>query len=204
MKQSIKTILITFCTLFLSLIFCNNASAQNLKVGQIKSFADGTRGIIFYVDKSGHGLVVSMIQAELPWIRNSKGKVSVNPTTDEDKLIVGISEKKASGMEGTKKIVKELGPYMAVAAQWCLDLGEGWYLPSASELNYLIVTANEEGKKTGPISLALMEAGYKPIKGWYWCCEDYSARQAWNIASGGGIASESKTSKAMVRAVRKF
>ena len=51
-----------FLTLFLLLGNISLKAQQNYKIGDIYTFDDNTKGIVFYVDTDGHGLVVSMEQ----------------------------------------------------------------------------------------------------------------------------------------------
>ena len=49
-----------FLALFLLLGTLSLNAQQNIKVGDIYTFDDNSKGVVFYVDDEGHGLAVSL------------------------------------------------------------------------------------------------------------------------------------------------
>ena len=174
---------------------------QDVKLGDLYTFEDGSKGIVFYVDEGGHGLVVSLQQEKRRWddetnfvycqdivnITNEK-KVSLN-------MIVGL------GKNNTSYIIGQLGKNKALAAKYSRDEGVEWYLPSAGELFQLIARANLYGE----IDESLMNNNGKKIKGWYWTSSEYNNGEAWRINENGKVKRCSKlATRIHVRAIREF
>lgn len=173
---------------------------QDVKLGDLYIFEDGSKGIVFYVDEGGHGLVVSLQQEKRRWddetnfvycqdiinITNEK-KVSLN-------MIVGL------GKNNTSYIIGQLGN-KALAAKCSRDEGVEWYLPSAGELFQLIARANLYGE----IDESLINNNGKKIKGWYWTSSEYNNGEAWRINENGKVKRCSKlATRIYVRAIREF
>lgn len=174
---------------------------QDVKLGDLYTFEDGSKGIVFYVDEGGHGLVVSLQQEKRRWddetnfvycqdivnITNEK-KVSLN-------MIVGL------GKNNTSYIIGQLGKNKALAAKYSRDEGVEWYLPSAGELFQLIARANLYGE----IDESLIKNDGKKIKGWYWTSSEYNNGEAWRINENGKVKRCSKlATRIYVRAIREF
>lgn len=173
---------------------------QDVKLGDLYTFEDGSKGVVFYVDEGGHGLVVSLQQEKRRWddetnfvycqdiinITNEK-KVSLN-------MIVGL------GKNNTSYIIGQLGN-KALAAKCSRDEGVEWYLPSAGELFQLIARANLYGE----IDESLINNNGKKIKGWYWTSSEYNNGEAWRINENGKVKRCSKlATRIYVRAIREF
>lgn len=188
----------------------------NISMGGLITFDDGTKGIVFYLDGSGHGLVVSLDETETKWQNETKAKncqdisLLVNENNQSKYLNIGL------GKQQTQMIISQLGWGKAPAAEWCLRHGEAWYLPSAGELWYLFSEANyiinsddrNNGSfdaKDGFISKMLKIAGGQPINSnWYWSSSEEEQKSAWNVSISGRVSTEEKTEEVAVRAVRFF
>ena len=174
-------------------------------VGTIQSFSDGSRGIVFYSDGKGHGLVVSLEESEAKWDK-SKGRdvqdiIDVPNMNDAAPYIAEIGK----GNSYTDAILRQLPFGYCPAAEWCRSLGDGWYLPTASELSYLFKVANEGKSKFGTISRALEAAGGAPLNGgWYWTSSEVARNEVVNISDGGAVATEKKAEENKVRAIKAF
>lgn len=168
-------------------------------VGTIKTFDDGTSGIIFYATEDGHGLVVSLMETSQKWLDARKYQdISMVPN-DEN-----VKSSLISGANYTNAILSQLGSSQAPAAAWCKSLGQEWYLPSAGELIYLFKIANLGDNESGPISTALISKGGGYFSDWYWCSSEQEKDEAWNISASGRTSSEDKKEELKVRAVRAF
>ena len=78
---------------------------------------DGVKGVVFYVDESGEsGLIMSMDQALLAW--------------STENVWVGCVSR---GEYNTEDMLKR-GEDKYPAAKWCVDHGEGWYMPNSDEM----------------------------------------------------------------------
>lgn len=165
------------------------------KVGDLKTFPDGTKGVVFYMDQEGKGLAVSLNEIETVWDGNRRCvdiPSIINCDEDNHNFLYG------EGKNNTQSIAQNLGAN-ANAANWCIKQGEGWYMPSAGELYYLVTTA----KKDSPVDLALQKYGSQ-LSGWYWASTEYSKTEAINVSSGGRVNTEEKKEEAKVRAIRAF
>ena len=182
----------------------NYANNPQREVGQLITFNDGSRGVIFYVDASGHGLAVSIDQTSVAW-EDAKGRKMhdiaeiMNEGSDCNTVLqAGL------GAQNTAAITRCYDGVFP-AANWCKSHGNGWYLPSAGELVYLFKEANKGQGSKGPISLILRNYSGKPLDGWYWSSNEAEKKEAWNISAGGRSSTEEKGEKDIqVRAVRQF
>ena len=169
---------------------------SNSTIGQLKTFPDGTSGVIFYDSGDGHGLVVALHEFEEQWARKNVDVYAISNDEDCIKVIV-------SGAKNTDMIIAQLGED-AYAALNCRQLGSDWYLPSSGELYYLLKIANQGKGDDGPISRALMMNGGGQIDGWYWSSSENDKDEAFNVSDGGSCHTEEKTEEANVRPVRAF
>lgn len=165
-------------------------------IGELKTFSDGTSGIVFYVDNDGHGLVVSLQEFEAQWSKKNVDVVSIANERSCNKVDF-------VGERNTNMIIAQLG-VNAVAAARCQQQGLGWYMPSSGELYHLIKIANNADGEDGPISKALKKNGGKVIDGWYWTSSENDDDEAFNISDSGSCHTEEKTEKVAVRAIRAF
>ena len=83
---------------------------------------DGVKGVVFHLlnEEGTSGYIVSMDETSLQW---STENVWVNCTSGR-------------GEWNTEDMLKR-GADKYPAAKWCVEHGEGWYMPSAKELQYL-------------------------------------------------------------------
>lgn len=82
---------------------------------------DGVKGVVFYVTEEGKsGYIMSMDEAYLQW---STENVWAN-------CVAG------RGDWNTEDMLK-LGANKYPAAKWCVEHGEGWFMPSTRELNWM-------------------------------------------------------------------
>jgi len=178
---------------------------SDVKVGDLMTFSDGSRGIVFYVDNEGHGLVVSMLATSAAWENAEKRKLcqdipSLPNLQGAKSFVYGL------GKTYTSYILEALGADRAPAAAWCVQQGEGWYLPSDGELWYLMAAANEGKEELGPVSMALIKSGGLSLSSdeWYWSSTENEKDEAVNVSCGGRLSSDYKNKLLLVRAVREF
>lgn len=174
---------------------------QNVKVGDVYTFEDNTRGVVFYIDEEGRALAVSLDQEKRRW------EEETNFVYCQD--IVSIAnEKKADlalnvglGKSNTSYAIQQLGERKAPACRYARNNSAEWYLPSAGELFYLMTNAN----LYGDIDKSLEAAGGKKLYGWYWTSSEYNNGEAWRIAHNGKTKRCSKlATRIYVRAIRMF
>ncbi len=184
-------------------------------IGELKVFPDGSKGIVFCLTDDGHGLAVSLDETELKWedVPNQyKCHDIVNlPNTNSDPTYLTYQ----MGWQNTNMIIQQIGS-QASAAYWCVQHGEGWYLPSAGELWYLFNEANgalygnnprerEDIVYTGPISVAIRNAGGRPFAiAEYWSSTECDKDDVYVVKSSGKISQSEKPDMVLVRAVRSF
>lgn len=89
---------------------------------------NGVRGIVIEVDADGHGIVMSIPQANLRWSEFKKSDAERLGLTDQHDGAVNQAAFARMAAEG--KVRWEDYP----AFKWCRNLGEGWYLPSINEM----------------------------------------------------------------------
>lgn len=174
---------------------------QNVKIGDLYTFDDGTKGVVFYVNEEGHGLVVSLQQEKRRWNEETNFVYCQDIVKIANEKSVELNMMMGLGKMNTSYIIQQLGEYKASAARYSRDEGVDWYLPTAGELFHLVAHANLNGE----IDDALVENGGKRIKGWYWTSSEYNNGEAWRIAENGMVKRGSKlATRINVRAIREF
>ena len=194
--------------LFLSILIAAYANAQTYKIGDLIEFPDKSFGVVFYLNQqTGDGLAVSMDEIETQWEAVDDEEDCHNIYKLLDKGSYGEFCIPGAGLEQTRLILEQLGPQYAPAAGWCMMHGEGWYLPSASELYQMLVVANKKGGDSGPLSSMIKGHGGQPIEHkCYWSSCEEDTEHAFNIFTipKKWKYSEDKNSEQGVRAVRQF
>ena len=166
------------------------------KVGDLKIFPDGTQGIVFYMDKDGNGLAVSLDESEMVWdASNNYFDINTLKNLKQENHAFNYGE----GEINTQKIIQYLGSN-AYAANWCLMYGEDWYLPSVGEMYYLVINSPKGSK----VANSLKTNGGGRISGWYWTSSEHDREEAINVSAGGTVHTETKDEDANVRAIRAF
>ena len=89
---------------------------------------NGVRGIVIEVDAEGHGIVMSIAQANLRWCEFKKSD-AVRLGLD-DQHDGAVNQAAFARMADEGKVRWEDYP----AFKWCRALGEGWYLPAINEV----------------------------------------------------------------------
>lgn len=165
-------------------------------IGDLVSFPDGTKGMVFFLDSDGKGLVVSLAEGEESWDNSYRPDdigMLKNIENDEEGMVYGL------GDGFTKAICASLGDD-GRAAFWCRLQGEGWYLPSMGEMYVLATTF----KDNPALQIALTNYKGGTINGWYWSSSEHDKKEAWNVSDGGWTSTEKKKEKNKVRAIRAF
>ncbi len=175
------------------------------EVGSIQTFTDGTRGVIFYTDGKGHGLVVSLEESKAKWdIAKSRDLYDIIEIPNQNDAFAGVFHI-GLGNDYTDAILRHFPAGHCPAAEWCRSLGVDWYLPSASELSYLLKVANDGKGKNGTISSVLQANGGVPLNGgWYWTSSECGRNEVVNISGSGSVATEEKGEENNVRAIKAF
>lgn len=164
------------------------------QVGDLKVFPDGSQGLVFYMD-NGKGLAVSIDESEMKW-DNSRRHVDIpylsNTDNDRKVFVYGL------GKNNTMAIIQQCGGN-AIAANWCVNHGAEWYLPSSGELYLLMMSA-----KKGSVLYSKLESSGVQLNGWYWSSSEHNKDEALNVSGGGSIHAEDKDEDVKVRAIRAF
>lgn len=194
--------------LFLSIVIAAYANAQTYQIGDLIEFPDKSFGVVFYLNQqTGDGLAVSMDEIKAQWQAVDDEDDCVNIYKLMDKGSYAEFCMPGVGLEQTNFILEQLGPQNAPAAAWCRMHGEGWYLPSASELHQMLVVANANGGDSGPLSSMVKSHGGQPINyKYYWSSCEEDKEHAFNICTikKKKKCSEDKNTEQGVRAVRQF
>ena len=176
---------------------------ENFVISREKQYRIGDLhmgGIVFFVDPSGkHGLVASLDDLDggpgVPW----------SDVTDEE-----IGDEARSATLGRNNTSAITGQQMATsAAQLCVNLGPGWYLPSNREL-YLLFSQeiiidqvlDNDGDDT---TNGLNQEYDRTTFGMYWSSTERNFERAWAYKALSGDSSHfDKEDTYRVRAVRAF
>ncbi len=165
----------------------------------VVTFADGSMGVVFYREGE-HGLVVSLDEISTQWQREDTYMYDLRGLPNgQMRFVVGM------GLTNTRTIISELGEHNALAAKWCVQHGEGWYLPSVGEMQYLMNVARSGKEVMGPVNLLIVQAGGKPLLSkYYWTSNEEDDDGAYNVSRSGEATDEDKDEKVAVRAIRQF
>lgn len=175
-----KTVVASIC-LFISCSFCPAwRITENLthKVGD-----EYLEGVIFYLytgtDGAEHGLIVAKEERQHVRWQNKATLVHANSMTD--------------GQENTKLLT------FSPARTYVESLGEGWYLPSISELGLLWGRRKE-------VNATLSRVGQPFSKTTYWSSTEYVELSALDFDFNGGYSGgrSLKTHHFTVRAIKQF
>ena len=174
--------------------------AEAVEVPDPKTYAlgdlydvNGVKGVVFYVEEDGNsGMIMSMDQEYLQW-------------STEYAWANCLSNK---GEWNTEDMLK-LGADKYPAAKWCVEHGEGWYMPSSYEMN-LMWTAVSDGKLDfDPEFVKLYNDKLEDpiIEDYYWSSSEISEDMAEVVVfiDDSVVCLEPKKDRFFhVRAVRKF
>lgn len=166
------------------------------RIGDLITFPDGTRGIVFYIGADGKGLSVSLAEGEEQWDANRRNEDISALRNFEDEygdLVYGAGEQ-------FSRIILSILGNQGKAAFWCNLQGNGWYLPSAGEL-FTLMSAFKENPMLKDV---LKNYGGGEMDGWYWSSSENDRDEAWNVSDGRWISTEKKHEKNKVRAIRSF
>ena len=159
---------------------------KTYKVGDY--YNDGQKeGVVFEVTPDGrHGKIVSMHEQACAWATGDIAKKQRIDTKNEDG---------AADLEIVKQIPNWESQYPAF--KWCVDLGEGWYLPSIYEMDKI----HENRHLINPV----LKDKIANINYWYWTSTEYNRLCAWRIPMPvTAFRNRLKSSITYVRAVAKF
>lgn len=104
---------------------------QNVKVGDIYTFDDNTKGVVFYVGEDGHGLAVSLEQEKRRWEEETNFVYCQDIVTIANEKDVATTLNVGLGKSNTAYIIQQLGENRVPAAKYSRKNGAEWYLPSA-------------------------------------------------------------------------
>ena len=188
-------------------IFCSNGDILMPDEYTAAGRTDGI-GVVFYVDGTGqHGWITYKGQsAALKWTTASFHSTGVHVYTSvrEEGNDANSVIKDLDGAGNTDEIKNETGQYEYSTANYpacgyAVDLGEGWYLPAAGQLNFMyayIPVLNDSLEKIGG---TLFGAD------WYlWSSDESSHDYAWFLKYDGSCNKSRKDQTGRVRAVRDF
>ena len=189
-----------FLALFLLLGSLSAKAQQNIKVGDIYTFDDNTKGVVFYVDNEGHGLAVSTIQEKRRWEDETNYVYCQDIVNITNEDIPSLDLHMGLGKTNTAFILDQLKDVKPIAAKYSRQEGIEWYLPSAGELHTLILA-----NSTGEINKALDAINCKTLDGWYWTSSECDTGTAWRINEKGKVKKTSKLAlRVYARAIRQF
>ncbi|MBR4535160.1 MAG: hypothetical protein IKO62_00705 [Bacteroidales bacterium] len=155
-------------------------------------------GIVFYVDSTGeHGWAVHL---------NDQGNNIRWGTLTSDIIPLAnyaIGRDASTDFDGfvNTQSIRAVGDAGVYPAAWLVDVNNGWYLPSAGQLNLLYVSLSL-------INNSLMMVGGTPFPinapFGYWSSTEQSQNNVWYLSSLGTIGINPKNSTFSIRSVRSF
>ena len=163
-------------------------SKTTYEIGEIYPKNGSPEGVIFYLNSEATaGKIVSLDNTHLKWDTSSIFCTDYGNTSSTD----------GSLNKGPKRTTLAYG--------WCINHGDGWYLPAKSELVKL-------GSNLSKVNEGLTAAGGTPINPWFfWSSTEKDNNNAYVVCVGGaaGYASgwtgyNGKSESNSVIAVKKF
>ena len=154
---------------------------------------DGVEGVVFYVTDGGtSGYIMSLDQADLQW---SKENVWANCVS-------------VRGEWNTEDMLK-LGADKYPAAKWCADHGDGWFMPSSRELQWMWDAVSNGTHKFDDEFVKLYNDKLEDpiLEDYYWSSNETADNLAEAVVfmeNSVVCLSPEKQSYFYVRAVRKF
>lgn len=155
---------------------------------------EGVRGVVFSVTEGGrHGKILSLDETSLPW-QTGRG---IN--------VVGAADQAdgAANLEVIKSQPDWQERFPAFA--WCVEQGEGWYLPAVNEMAE--INANHEAVNAALVAAQATPLETQGVTFLYWSSTEtgkYGASGAWLYSKEFKPSDEIKNYSQHVRAVRAF
>lgn len=177
------------------------------KIGSLVEFYDGTKGVVFYLDGTGHGLAVYPFEdiSQKYWQGTSFWTECVDidaiPNVENLEFQMGL------GSIYCDAAIKQLGLEELPAIKWCRSIAPDWYLPSLGELYELMVVANLSKGSNGPISQAIKASGGNSFafkSNVYLSSSENDNTKVFAVFSKGAVKSVKKYSPHACRAIRMF
>jgi hypothetical protein len=116
-------------------VMCAISVNAQVKLGQIYELG-GVKGLVAYVDESGqHGLLLSLQESDKDWLADMSLELETNAFYEDDGM---------KNMEAIAKYIadKNISWARFPLFEWARSLGDGWYIPSRTELNTIWKTLN--------------------------------------------------------------
>ena len=183
----------------------NGLKAQSYKIGDIYEFADGSKGVVCYVDpkdsKKGWVAALNDLGNKKYALWTGSRPTSLNSASYEDPNTIALSTWTNSGKNNTKLLV-EAGNSPAANA---IDYYNGWYIPDAVQLMrmYSLIPVLQDYFVAAGGNLALLGTAERN----YWS----SSRRGNNMVClqntnnwGGKYFEVSGTTEYYIRPVRDF
>ncbi|MBP5797933.1 MAG: hypothetical protein J6W26_06635 [Bacteroidales bacterium] len=160
------------------------------------------KGIVFYVDATGqHGWAVDLgeITETKQWSTASTASQNISGLQNHDSFMDAITD--LDGYNNTQA-VRSAGNASNYPAAYAVDFSNGWYLPSAGQLNILYgeyFAVNTSLELVGGLLINSQNNAF------LWSSSAASSNQVWIVTVDKGyFQKEPKTSKKNIRAVIDF
>ena len=182
---------------------CSTVSAQYYQIGDVYTFEDGSRGVVFYVDPDNprYGWTAALQDLDGKYaLWTSQCPSTLRNVYEAFPYNVELEAWQFCGMDNTRKL-KDSGESPAADA---MDVDHGWYIPDAMQLRLLYgrlpILKSSFENAGGDISSFYEEKHWSSSKRTY-----YSFTYLMMTCQpDGGIGSEGGTNQYLVRPVRDF
>ena len=176
----------------------------------IRQFSDAPKGIAIGALYEG-GMIFEIASDYVKIISITEGNdVWASDATKE--TFVGTEASPENGGQANTTLIRNQENFTGnfPAAEWCVALGEGWYLPSRKEFNSIVdnlgLTKLENQDK---IQGWLSSYGGDPltVSTYYWTCCEQDGKKAWCVRlndKGHSAFNKKGTSGRPIRAVKKI
>ena len=201
---------IAIMVLFIPIFGMNTVSAQAVRVGDLLTFADGTQGIVCYVDptnnQKGWAIDLYDLNNTSYMLYNSSSVLSTPVMTNRESGAIAVTSLSSWTFEGkantTALLNMNSGSYYSPAAR-AVNPSSGWYIPDA----YQMLTISG---MVPMLTKAFTKAGVGNITNivqrnrFYWTSSRYSTSSFYYLNTGGYLSTAAPNNAYFIRRVRDF
>lgn len=184
---------------FLTTVFAGSLRGQTYKIGDVYTFSDGTKGVVFELDPEhpGCGTVAALNDLSQPYAMLPTGNIPSNVLAAQTNAYTNLTTTSWTKVAPTiTQLLHESGNSPAAEAA---DVANGWYIPDILQLRKiysLIPLLHEVFDNSGGDVLVMLRRGY-------WSATNETTR-FYAMESNGGTLPKDVRNEYYVRPVRNF
>ena len=164
-------------------ILCTDGST--VSINEFASSGKTALGVVFYVDDSEqHGWAVHLeYQGKTPWCYQY---IDVPELTNIRKFRDAIKD--TDGYNNTK-IIRNYSNASVFPAAWAVDFDNGWYLPAAAQVRWMVAYATELNQSLAIVGGTLFQHDNPR---WWWTSTERTGMHAIVVSETGSVGNYMK------------